>query len=193
MIISFVNGKGGVGKTTVSILMASLYHEIGKKVALRDNDPQKTASKWLDEIRKTDPERTPPMVVDGETYDIVVIDTPPRVESELVSNAVKMSDIICLVATSSPADLWTTRDTVAMVREHLKGGAKACVLFNQVQGGTRLGKEVSTISEQLGLPALVNVLPRSQSVQHAGLYGLLALTAPAREALHKVALELATL
>jgi len=49
MIITFCNGKGGAGKTTLSILFASALVDAGRKVAFLDRDPQQTASRWLRE------------------------------------------------------------------------------------------------------------------------------------------------
>ncbi len=193
MIITFVNGKGGVGKTTLSVMMALLYHELGKKTALLDNDPQKTASKWLDEIRENYKEACPPLAVPGESYDIVVIDTPPRLDSEEVVGAIKLANTVILLSSPSPADLWTTRETVKVVNSHIRPGSKGALLFNQVVGHTKLGREVETISEQIGMAALKNVIPRSQSFQHAAIYGLPALTANSRDALQRVALEIATM
>ena len=39
-VISIINMKGGVGKTTLSIGIADYLAEIGKKILLIDADPQ---------------------------------------------------------------------------------------------------------------------------------------------------------
>jgi len=44
--IAFYNGKGGVGKTTLSVLTASLLHNMGLKVLFIDTDPQASAYQW---------------------------------------------------------------------------------------------------------------------------------------------------
>ena len=43
-VISVVNLKGGVGKTTSAVNIAACWGEIGKKVLLVDLDPQGSAS-----------------------------------------------------------------------------------------------------------------------------------------------------
>ncbi|PIU18341.1 MAG: hypothetical protein COT18_10740 [Elusimicrobia bacterium CG08_land_8_20_14_0_20_59_10] len=49
MNILLCNGKGGTGKTTLTVLLAHALAEAGKKVAVLDRDPQGTATKWLNE------------------------------------------------------------------------------------------------------------------------------------------------
>ena len=46
MIISTINLKGGVGKTTTAIALATAAVRDGKDVELYDCDPQSSASLW---------------------------------------------------------------------------------------------------------------------------------------------------
>ena len=49
LTITICNGKGGAGKTTLSVLLATAFNHAGHAAALLDRDPQATASRWLNE------------------------------------------------------------------------------------------------------------------------------------------------
>lgn len=51
-VISFMNMKGGVGKTTICVNIAGQLVELGYNVLLIDNDPQMNASQYLLEAGK---------------------------------------------------------------------------------------------------------------------------------------------
>lgn len=49
MVISFVNSKGGVGKSTLAGNLAGWLHEHGRSVILVDGDVQQSSSEWIRE------------------------------------------------------------------------------------------------------------------------------------------------
>jgi chromosome partitioning protein len=46
-IISFQNQKGGVGKSTLSLMLANALSNLGKSVVFLDNDPQANSTRWF--------------------------------------------------------------------------------------------------------------------------------------------------
>ncbi len=184
MIITLCNGKGGSGKTTLSVLLGSALVEAGHKVALLDTDPQHTATRWIEEIGGLE------LVTPGKGFDgALFIDTAPRLESKEVADSIRRADVVVLVTSPSPADLFTSRDTATLI--HREGAKdKAHVLFNQVQPGTILARDLEDMAARIGLPAFKNTLRRRQAYQHAVLMGWKSLGGEAREELFKVALEI---
>lgn len=186
MNITICNGKGGVGKTTVSVLISYALAEAGKRVAVRDLDPQGTATAWLKgESGKVS------LYDHASEHDAVLTDTPPRVDA--IRPAIANCTLAILVCSPSPADLWTTRDTADAIRDHLPEGAKIRILFNGVQHGTILSRDLSDMADRIGVESLSASLSRRQCYQHAALMGWAALDQTAREEVFKAALEIVTL
>jgi len=186
MNITLCNGKGGTGKTTLSVLLAHALAEAGKRVAVLDFDPQSTARNWLREWESNKVAEYEP----GSEYDAVFIDTPPRLDA--LPAALASCSVAVIVCSPSPADLWTTRDTAAAIRPHLPKGARLRLLFNGVLTRSVLARDLPALAERIGVKALTATVSRRQCYQHAALLGWRALDAAAREELFKVALEVIT-
>lgn len=111
-MISIAAGKGGVGKTTTAVNIAAVLAE-DRRVLLVDSDPQDSgsASWWLDQRDTPAPfdvaaDTSPDLLsrlgnIDG--YDAVVVDTPPRLDSDGFSAVIRASDFV--VCPSAPAAL----------------------------------------------------------------------------------------
>lgn len=190
MVVTLCNGKGGAGKTTVSVLLALALAEAGRRVGVSDRDPQGTASLWLQDLAG---EGRPEVVRPGGSYDVVIVDTPPALEAPQVRASIEEADKVILVSSPSPADLWTTRKSAAVIKTYIAKRRPARVLFNSVQPGTLLARELGDMSEKIGLPSLVNSVRRRQCYQHAAVLGWTGLTADAKEEVMKLALEVISL
>lgn len=187
MIITICNGKGGAGKTTMAVLLCTAFKKAGHHVGLLDRDPQGTARRWVGETGEIE------LATGIDSHRLIVIDTPPRLDSDLLHRSLAESDCALLVTSPSPADLWTSQDTVATIHQHLPTGKPARLLFNQVQSRTVLAQGVEALTERIGLPALRTRISRRQAFQHAPLFGWSALDAASREELLSAALEIAAL
>jgi chromosome partitioning protein len=184
MRITLCNGKGGTGKTTLTVLLAHALAEAGKEVAVVDLDPQGTASRWLAQF----PESKVQLAQDGQDYAAVFTDTPPRLDSPALAASIREADSVLLVCSPSPADLWSAQDTAKVIRENLRPRARGYILFNAVQPNTILGRDLEDLAERIGLSPLKASIHRRQAYQHAALLGWKALTTEAREEIYQVAL-----
>lgn len=111
-VISVAAGKGGVGKTTTAVNIAAVLAE-DRRVLLVDSDPQDSgsASWWLDQRETPTPfdvaADTSPELLSRlgsiDDYDVVVVDTPPRLDSDGFAAVVQASDFV--VCPSAPAAL----------------------------------------------------------------------------------------
>jgi len=183
MNIVLCNGKGGTGKTTMAVLLATALAEAGKRVAVLDLDPQATATNWLGERDGGKVERWK----SGTVYDVVLVDTAPRLDA--LAPALARCSVAVIVCSPSPADLWTSRDTAAAIRDKLPTGARLRLLFNGVQAHTVLARELPDLAKRIGVEALTATISRRQCYQHAALLGWRALDHDAREELYAAALE----
>ena len=155
MIISILNQKGGVGKTTLSINIASTLALAGYSVLLIDADKQRSALDWA-AVR----EKSPIFNVVGistskihkeiklleDKYDYIVIDGPPRVY-DVARSVIAGSDIVLIPVQPSPYDIWSAEEVVSLVKEvqeTLSSFKKVNAYFviNRRIGNTTIGRDV---------------------------------------------------
>src|SRR5271166_2293363 len=124
LVISFVNQKGGVGKSTLSINVAACLSQLGQKVLLIDADKQGTSSTWAS-LR---PESTfrlvsiarENMALDAmklaADYDFTVIDGPPQAEA-ISRSCIVASDLVVVPIEPGGASRWSSDLTVRQLTE----------------------------------------------------------------------------
>ena len=117
--ISIVSQKGGAGKTTLAIHLATMAAATGHTPILIDLDPQATAAAWSDWRAGESPEVvTAPHTRLIETLskaeqlgaDIAIIDTPPHADAAAV-HAVKAADLVLIPCRPQAFDLQAMKTT----------------------------------------------------------------------------------
>lgn len=109
-VISFLNGKGGVGKTTTSVNVATAIARKGFNVVVVDTDPQSSIGNWYNEdkcqfdVADAGSEKEVYSVRKQlKSYDYIIIDGAAAI-SAISSAAVMVSDVVLIPVTPSPLD-----------------------------------------------------------------------------------------
>lgn len=163
MIISFLNQKGGVGKTTLSINVAACLARQGNRVLLIDADKQGSASTWAS-LREDAPFQVVSlaranMARDALTmaadYTHTVIDGPPHAE-EIARSCIIASDFVALPIEPSGLSTWASDLTVKQVREaqEYKDTLKCGFVVSRKIGNTVIGREIRNLAAGTSIPIL---------------------------------------
>jgi chromosome partitioning protein len=151
-IITIAQQKGGAGKTTLAVNLAVAFAKQNQRVAILDTDPQGSLGRWFmtrREIMEDPGLDFATASAWGVGYeceklskinDIVIIDTPPKVDSDL-KPALREADLILVPVGSSHVDLWATDGVVDLA---VRVGKRCVIVLNRVKSGTRLADEVAS-------------------------------------------------
>lgn len=121
--IAIVSQKGGAGKTTLAIHLATAATRAGQVSLVIDTDPQASASQWAEWRQGAPPEvidSAPPRIgakieaAASQGAELIVIDTPPHADLA-ASKAVECADLVLIPCRPSAFDLAAMRTTIRLV------------------------------------------------------------------------------
>ena len=143
-IITVAHQKGGVGKTTLSLNLASCLRKSGLKIAVLDTDVQGSlaeTSHTLEDITIVSPDEL--SNIHKMTYDILVIDTPPYLTNSL-HEIFSISDYVLVPTNIGVYDVLAIRATLAIIQkvQNERPLLKYGVVLNRVRAGTSLIKDI---------------------------------------------------
>lgn len=143
--IAVMNFKGGVGKTTLAVLVANAFVDRNQRVLLCDCDPQQSAVAWSGWSKETS--KVEVMKIDrirprkpSSTHDIVVMDCPPRYGEQCIAAAIA-ADVAIVPVCAGPLDVDATAfliETLKAANETRKSPLPVIFVPNKVQPRLRL-------------------------------------------------------
>jgi chromosome partitioning protein len=160
MVISLINQKGGVGKTTIAINLASALASRNLNVLVIDADPQGSVLQWqstganreFSVVQLAMPELSAQIGNHRRAFDHVVIDSPPAL-SHVSREIAAASDLAIIPIAPSSLDIWSSRETIELVtgigRKRQRLAARLLV-YRKIPG-TRLAAEARDALNSYGV------------------------------------------
>ncbi len=169
-VISLVNQKGGVSKSTTSVHLAYWLNRKRKKVLLIDADSQKSSSVWVAGMEEVEIpcqviqtpddllEQIPELAAD---YNYLIVDGPASL-SEATRAILFRSDLAVIPVQPTGVDLRSASDAMRLVKQaqSVRGGQPAAALFlSRAVKGTKLKEEAPRLRQERSDLALLSKNP----------------------------------
>ncbi len=155
-VISFISRKGGTGKTTNAINIATCLFSLGHKVCLIETDTNYTLStlRKMESFKaktavgnlfpimgSTDAKVTDDLkALSAEHYDFILIDSAGKTTTQEIKNLTLVSDLIVVPSSLSQNDLLVTYQTIEDLKwaKEQRSSLRLLVLPNRIHSRTKL-------------------------------------------------------
>ena len=163
MIVSILNQKGGVGKTTLAVHLARYFTKKGDQVVLIDSDPQGSSMDWHErskgDLIHTVCQPTATLPQDVKKYismgcKWIIIDGVPHVSPKTAS-AINCSDIVLIPVQPSPYDIWSSSEIVELIKTRQSvnfNKPHAAFVVSRKIVNTNLGRDIHESLQGYELP-----------------------------------------
>ena len=162
-IILFAQQKGGAGKTMLLTQIATALAGMGRRIAIVDLDPQRSAAEWHEMRTARLGDKNAISLIESANWrassdiqkaaretDLVLIDSPGTAEV-LKRVALKTADFCIVPCQPSAADVWACRHTLALIEE---AGIQHKVLLNRVPPRSNAADAAAAELSELGAPVM---------------------------------------
>jgi chromosome partitioning protein len=200
MIVSLLNQKGGVGKTTLATHLAAGLAIKGERVLLVDADSQHSALDWGAKREGPLPftllgqptavlHRDLPPLVDNP-YTAIVIDGPGKL-TDVPRSAIMASDVVLIPVQPSPYDVWSSVDILKILEEAkvYRPQVKTAFVITRKIANTVLGRDVADALGEHEVPVLETHIYQRQCYATTAGAGLTVLEAKQSDSSHRQAVE----
>lgn len=144
-VISFLNPKGGTGKTTATINISTCLSRQGYHVAVVDTDPQRSLTNWNKlqtakfDLYTAESEKDVYQVrKELKEYDYVIIDGAGSL-SVITSAAVMVSDLVVIPVSPSPLDFSASGSVIDVLEaQEFSRKVPACFLISRIINNTTM-------------------------------------------------------
>jgi chromosome partitioning protein len=146
--IAIISQKGGAGKTTLSVHLATAAALAGHKAAIIDLDPQGTAASWGDRRQAETPEVVSgqaarlPVLIDAALAngaDFLILDTAPNADQTAL-RAAQIADVVLIPCRAATFDLEAIRATLTLSQLAQK---PSFVVLNAIPPRSGIGREAA--------------------------------------------------
>ena len=193
MIVSVLNTKGGVGKTTIAVNLAIAQALAGRNVWLIDGDRQATAQQAI--AQRIEAGQQPALAVShyaegpmlraqvqqqARHFDDVVIDAGGR-DSTALRAALMLSDVVVIPFQPRSFDVWGVGDMAEIAKEALsmRDGLRLYAVLTGADATGRANAEAAeAVAELSPLVYLPTAIGRRKGIAEAAGSGLSVLEAP---------------
>ena len=185
--IVVLNPKGGSGKTTIAINLASYYALQGERPTLIDFDPQGSAARW---VRKRQVTQAPIHLITGfetdsrvtrafqlripEATQRIVIDTPAAIDATEMPALTANADKILMPVLPSDIDIQACVRSIAsllLVAKVRRTDNRLGIIANRVRRNTVMYQSLTRFLGTLDIP-IVTTLRDSQNYVRGAELGL---------------------
>ncbi|AOE50086.1 ParA family protein [Kangiella sediminilitoris] len=165
-VLSFVQMKGGAGKTTLCSNIASTLSESGNVLMIDTDVPQCSLKTWydirnegyvienLDVLVAKNLKHLQSLVRDNiNDYEYILIDGHPRI-TNLTRAVILLSDAVLIPMAPSQVEVWSTKHLAEIVEEakQINNSLEARICWNRYRVRTNSAEDVvSSAKKELGL------------------------------------------
>ncbi|MGO9356972.1 MAG: AAA family ATPase [Xanthobacteraceae bacterium] len=174
--VAIISQKGGAGKTTLSVHLATSASASGHSAAIVDLDPQGTAASWGDRRQADAPE-----VVSGQAArlavlieaaqangaDLLILDTAPNADQTAL-RAAQVADVVLIPCRAATFDLEAIQATLTLAELAKK---PSYVVLNAIPPRSGIGREAAEGLKLRGARVSPTMLSQRAAFAHGVIDG----------------------